>query len=110
MFDSVEPVVEALEQVHGDLSRGERRLMAALADLNFASPEGPRRLDSRHQAIGVIYLGKMSRGKNGKLFVRQIRVVPNVDQTFGGYFSGRTPAPSRTRPACRHGNPPPWAR
>jgi hypothetical protein len=36
-------------------------------------------------------------------------VVPNVDQTFGGYFSGSDPLPSKTAPACRHGTPPPRA-
>jgi len=109
-YDATEAVLEALEQVHGDLSHGELRLMHALARLRFDSPEGPRRLDSHHQAIGVIYLGKMVRGKNGELTVRQIRIVPNVDQTFGGYFSGTTPAVSRTQPACRRGHVPSWAR
>ena len=83
--------------------------MEALARLKFDSPEGPRRLDSNHQAIGVIYLGKMVRGKNGKLTVRTIRVVPNVDQSFGGYFSGTT-AVSRTQPSCKRGHVPSWAR
>jgi branched-chain amino acid transport system substrate-binding protein len=109
-FDAMAPVLDALEQVHGDLSHRERRLMAALARSRFDSPEGPRRLDSRHQAIGVIYLGKMSPGRNGKPFIRQIRVVRDVDQTFGGYLSGSSPAPGRTQPVCKHGHPPPWAR
>jgi branched-chain amino acid transport system substrate-binding protein len=109
-FDSMEPLLEALAQVHGDLSHGERTLMAALARLRFDSPEGRYRVDSRHQAVTPIYLGQMQRGANGNLGVRQIRVAPNVEQTFGGYFSGTTPAPSRTQPTCRHGDPPPWTR
>jgi branched-chain amino acid transport system substrate-binding protein len=109
-FESTEPLLEALARVHGDLSHGERGLMAALARLRFDSPEGRYRVDSRHQAITPIYLGRMQRGANGKLVVRQTRLVPNVEQTFGGYFSGTTPAPSRTQPACRHGHPPPWTR
>lgn len=109
-FDSMEPLLEALGQVHGDLSHGEHGLMAALARLRFDSPEGRYRVDSRHQAVSPIYLGRMQRGANGKLVVRQTRLVPNVEQTFGGYFSGTTPAPSRTQPSCRHGHPPPWTR
>jgi branched-chain amino acid transport system substrate-binding protein len=109
-YNATEAVLEALEQAHGDLSHGERRLMDALAQLRFASPEGPRRLDKEHQAIGLIYLGKMVRAKNGKLSVRQFHVVRNVDQTFGGYFSGTTPAASLTQPKCKHGHPPSWAR
>jgi branched-chain amino acid transport system substrate-binding protein len=110
MFDSAEPAVEALEQVQGDVSHGERRLMTALAHLRFPSPEGVRRLDSRHQAVGAMYLGKMARNSNGKLGVNQIRVVPNVEQTFGGYLSGTTPAPSPTQPVCKRGHVPSWAR
>jgi branched-chain amino acid transport system substrate-binding protein len=109
-FDSAEPVVEALEQVRGDMSHGERRLMAALAGLNFHSPEGPRRLDARHQAVSLMYLGKVVEGARGKLAVHQIRVVPSVEQTFGGYLGGTTPAPSPTQPACMRGHVPSWAR
>lgn len=109
-FDSMEPLLDALVQVRGDLSHGERGLMAALARLRFDSPEGQYRVDSRHQAVSPIYLGQMQRAANGRLVVRQTRVVPNVEQTFGGYFSGTTPAPSRTQPACRHGRPPSWTR
>jgi branched-chain amino acid transport system substrate-binding protein len=109
-YNATEAVLEALDQTHGDLSQSERRLMDALARLHFASPEGLRTLDRLHQAIGAIYLGKMVRGKNGKLAVRQIRVVPNVDQTFGGYFNGTTPAASVTQPACKRGHVPSWAR
>lgn len=107
-YDSVEPVVEALEQVQGDTSHGERRLMAALAKLDFQSPEGPRSLDAKHQAIGISYLGKVAQGASGGLYVRPVRAVRNVDQSFGGYFSAaRTPS---QKLACVHGNPPPWAR
>jgi hypothetical protein len=84
--------------------------MDALARIRFDSPEGQYRVDARHQAITPIYLGRMQRGANGKLEVRQTRVVPEVEQTFGGYFSGTTPAPSRIQPTCRHGDPPPWTR
>jgi branched-chain amino acid transport system substrate-binding protein len=107
IYDSVEPVVEALEQVHGDTSHGERRLMRALAHLDFQSPEGRRPLDAKHQAIGVSYLGKMARDARGKLYVRPIRTVRGVDQTFGGYFT-QSRVPSRTL-ACVHGHPPAWA-
>jgi branched-chain amino acid transport system substrate-binding protein len=108
-FDAMEPVAEALEHVQGDLSHGERKLMAALARLRFESPEGERELDAHHQAVGTIYLGRMETSAAGKLVVRQIRVVPNVDESFGGYLDGRDSASSRSRPVCKHGHPPPWA-
>jgi branched-chain amino acid transport system substrate-binding protein len=110
-YNAVEATLEALEQVHGDMSHGERRLMNALAALHYASPEGMRRLDRSHQAIAASYLGKMVLRKDGKPTIRQIRVVRNVDQTFGGYLSATTPVGfSNTQPPCKHGHPPSWAK
>jgi hypothetical protein len=35
--------------------------------------------------------------------------VPNVEQSFGGYFAPGDPPPNRTHPACVKRTPPPWA-
>jgi branched-chain amino acid transport system substrate-binding protein len=40
--------------------------------------------------------------------VRTIRRIPNVDQTFGGFFSEESPAPDRENPKCEKKDPPPW--
>lgn len=109
-YNEMEPVLEALEQVDGDLSHGERRLQRALARLTFDAPSGVVHLDGRRQAIAPVYLGRVERDAGGKLFVRQIRVVPDVEQTFGGYFGPTSPPPSRTQPACERGHQPSWAR
>jgi branched-chain amino acid transport system substrate-binding protein len=99
-YDGVEPVLEALEQVNGDLSDGQRRFAAALAHLRYHGPQGLITLDRRHQAIAPIYLGRVV-VTNGKPRVKQIGVVKHVHQTLGGYFSPTSPAPSQTQPACR---------
>ena len=109
-YNAMEAVLEALEHVHGDLSHGERRLMAALHRLQLDAPDGRIRLDANRQAIGPNYLSRVERDGRGQLVIRTFRTVPNVDQTFNGYFSATTPAASRTQPPCKHGNPPPWAR
>jgi branched-chain amino acid transport system substrate-binding protein len=110
-YNAMEATLEALEHVHGDLGASERRLMRALAGLRYASPEGPRTLDRFHQAIANSYLGKMVVGHNGKLAIRQIRVVRGVDQTFGGHLTATTPIGlTANEPPCTQGNPPPWAR
>lgn len=109
-YAATEALLEALEQVHGDTSDGERRFQRALARLHLETPRGPVTLDARHQAIGETYLARLERDARGKLFLKQIRVVRNVEATFGGYFTPTGPPPSPTQPACRHGNPPPWAR
>jgi branched-chain amino acid transport system substrate-binding protein len=105
--DGVEAVLEALQRTDG--STGPR-LMAALAHLELDSPSGRIRLDRNRQAIGPNYLSRVTTGADGKPSITTLRVVPDVEQTFGGYFKPDDPPPSRTSPTCKHGNPPPWAR
>jgi branched-chain amino acid transport system substrate-binding protein len=108
--NAMEATLQALEEVDGDLSGGEARFKAALARLDLNGPTGHIRLDANHQAIAATYLNRVSRDAKGKPVLRTIRVVPNVEQTFGGYFNGTTPPPTTTTPACRRATPPPWAR
>ena len=103
-YDEVEPLLEALEKVHGDTSKSEQPLQDALADLHYASPEGPLHLDGHHQGIGPTYLGRMGDGT-----VHQFAVIPNVDETFGGYFGPHSAPPGPQSPACVKKPPPPWA-
>jgi branched-chain amino acid transport system substrate-binding protein len=109
-YDSMSAVLKALEQVHGDMFDRERRFQAALANIQLDSPAGPIRLDRNHQAVGENYLSQFQRDGSGAIISRTIRAVPNVDQTFGGYFHVNGPLPGRTYPGCKHGNPPRWAR
>jgi branched-chain amino acid transport system substrate-binding protein len=109
-YDAMEPVLRALEQVHGDLSGGERQLMKALGAIQFDAPTGRIRLDANRQAIGSNFLIQVQRVPAGKVVVRTLKVIPNVEQTFNGYFGAGTPAASRTQPACRHGRAPAWTR
>jgi branched-chain amino acid transport system substrate-binding protein len=40
--------------------------------------------------------------------VETFRRIPDVDQTFGGFFSADTPAPDRQNPKCEKREPPTW--
>ena len=60
-------MLQALEQVGGDVSDGQRRLMAALTHLDYHSPEGDITLDSHNQGIVPVYLGKVVRTPPGTL-------------------------------------------
>ena len=108
VYDAMEPVLEALQQVHGDLSNGQRRFRFALAHLRYHAPEGLITLDKRHQGIVPIYIAKVVRSA-GSITIKQIKTIRRVDQTFGGLFSPASPPPSMTSPACVAGNSPPWA-
>jgi len=109
-YDAMKAILTALGSVGGDVSHGERRLMAALSRLELNGSVGLIRLDSRRQAVGPVFLGTVARDRSGRLVVRELRVVPSVEQSFGGYFSPATPAPSRTHPICSRGRAPAWAR
>jgi branched-chain amino acid transport system substrate-binding protein len=98
----VEAVLEALDRAHGTTGRP---FLDALTATRLTSPLGRIRLDRNRQAIGRNYLSRVTaRG------IRPLRVVPGVEQTFGGYFTPAGPPPSETSPDCVMRTPPPWAR
>jgi len=109
-YDAVELALEALQRVHGDMSHGEKRFMAALTSARLQSPVGVVRVDSHHHAVVPDFLSRVEKGPNGAFVLRTIRTVRNVESTVGGYFTPSSPPDSETQPVCRKGNVPPWAR
>jgi branched-chain amino acid transport system substrate-binding protein len=109
-FTAAKAVVRALEAVEADLSGGQQRFRDALSRLEVDGAGGRVRLDSSRQAIATNYLLRYEVDGAGKLAPRVLRRVPNVEQTFNGYFRPRAPLTGRDAIECRRGNPPPWAR
>ncbi len=105
-----EAVLESLEHVGGRLSDGQRRFRAALSALRLDTPTGVIRLDANRQAVTPAYLTRVGLDVKGKPRLSTLRVLPNVEQTFGGYFRPSDPPPGTTSPACRRSTPPPWVR
>jgi branched-chain amino acid transport system substrate-binding protein len=98
----VEAALEAVARAHGTTGR---TFLHALGGVRLDSPLGRIRLDRNRQAIGPSYLSRVTaRG------IRTLRVVRDVEQTFGGYFRAAGPPPSETSPRCVKRTPPPWAR
>jgi len=104
--DGVEALLEALDRTGGAAGT---RLLEALARVRLDSPTGEVRLDSDRQAIVSSYLSRVGRDETGKPAIATLRVVPNVEHTFGGYFKPSGPPPGRNSPVCRRATPPPWA-
>jgi branched-chain amino acid transport system substrate-binding protein len=101
---------QALTAVNGDLSNGQKALQTALATTVVQGPYGKITLDSNRQAVfdnWIVQITPPSGGSNVP-GIKTILRVPHVDQTFGGFFSATTPAPSRTDPTCTKKTPPPW--
>jgi branched-chain amino acid transport system substrate-binding protein len=72
----------ALQQVHGDLSGGQKKFQNALAHLRFSTPTGTVYLDHNRQAVGNNFLIEVTKGPNG-LYNRLLKVIPHVNQTLG---------------------------
>jgi len=106
-YNSMTATLKALDAVDGDLSDGQRRFQAALARLELDAPNGKTKLDARHRAIAPNYLWQL---QGPKLTPQVIRTIPSVPTSFGGYFTAKDPPPTLQTPACKKGNPPPWAR
>jgi branched-chain amino acid transport system substrate-binding protein len=108
--DGVEAALLALEHVNGDAGEDGKRYQEALGGITLEAPAGRIRLDENRQAVAPTYLSRVDVSEAGAPEVRTVRVLSDVEQTFGGYFKPDDPPPSRTAPACQQGNPPPWAK
>src|SRR5262249_13483921 len=92
-------LIKGLEAVKGDLSGGQKDLQAALSKVVLPAPYGQIKLDANRQAIFTVYDQQLYMN-NGKLAVKTVTSIPDVDQTFGGTFSASTRAPGRNAPGC----------
>jgi hypothetical protein len=73
--------LQALDAVHGDLSRSEKRLIGALARIDLTAPNGRFRPDSRHRATGPNLVLAF---QWPEIAFRVVHTIPRVEPTFGG--------------------------
>jgi branched-chain amino acid transport system substrate-binding protein len=106
--DNMEGLLRGLEAVDGDLSDGRGRFRKALAQVRIDVPSGQVRLDGNRQAVRNAYLKQIVADGKGKYSLRLVRVVPEVEQTFGGLLS-RAPSPGPGSQPCTKATPPPWS-
>jgi branched-chain amino acid transport system substrate-binding protein len=92
-------LIKGLQATGGDISGGQKKLQAAIKKVVLPTAYGPIKLDKYNQGVIPVYYQQLYQ-KDGKLAVKTVGYIPNVDQTFGGTFSASTPAPGRTSPPC----------
>jgi branched-chain amino acid transport system substrate-binding protein len=92
-------LLAGLTKVGGNIGGGQKALQAAISKVKLQTPYGPIHLDKNRQGVVPIYYQQLYT-KGGKLAIKTVGFIPQVDQTFGGTFSPSTPAPGRTAPAC----------
>jgi len=105
----MEALARALDAVDGEIGPRGKALRSALARVRFVGPTGPIRLDANRQAIVSVHLRRVS-PRSDRVTTQPFRIVKQVDQSYGGRFTSRTPVPSPFALECRRGNPPVWAR
>ncbi|MFO1037927.1 MAG: ABC transporter substrate-binding protein [Geminicoccaceae bacterium] len=82
-YINTKAVLLALDKVNGDLSDGEKKFREALAGLEFDTPTGKVKLDANRQAIADIFLTEVTKGDDGNLYNKVVKVIPAVNQTLG---------------------------
>lgn len=105
-YNGMQAIIQGLQKTKGATGPA---LGAALAKLTPSFPNGKVRLDGNRNSIQNAYVVQIVK-TGGKLGFKTIKTIPNVKQTFGGLFGPKSPAPSRTAPACKKGAAPPWAK
>lgn len=108
-YTAANAVVRALEESDGDLSDSQAAFRAALSRLQIVGAGGPVRLDARHQAVTTNYLVELRADHSGNVTPRLLRRVPDVEQTFGGYFGPNGESLGRDTIKCQKREPPRWA-
>jgi len=64
------------------------------------SDKGIVKLDANRQAVQDQWPVQIVKNAEGNPSVQLTGYVPNVDQSFGGLFTSKSPAPGRTQPPC----------
>ena len=102
-YVEAEAMIHALDDVHGDLSDGQKAFRAALASQTLDTPTGRVKLDKNRQAIADIFLTEVAQGPDGNLYNKVVKIIPEVNQTLGtpeDQFLALGPV-SRTNPECK---------
>jgi ABC-type branched-subunit amino acid transport system substrate-binding protein len=102
-YDAATAVFNALDQVNGDLSDGNKKFREALTNMVLDAPNGEIKLDENRQAIGTNFVTEVVEDKDGNLVSKVVEVVPNVNQTLGIPLDEfkKIGLPSRDVPECK---------
>src|SRR5918996_1104143 len=109
-YDAMEALLQALEQVDGDLSDDHAALRGALASLELDAPNGDTTLDDNRNSVAPNFVFQVVEDTSGDGVpdVETLAEIPDVDQTFAGFFDESTSPPDRENPQCTEATPPPW--
>ena len=76
-------LLNALDEVKGDVSDGGAKLRDVLAKMTVDTPTGMVKLDANRNAVADIFLTEVTEGADGNLYNKVVKVIPGVNQTLG---------------------------
>jgi ABC-type branched-subunit amino acid transport system substrate-binding protein len=82
-YVAAQAAIEALNQVKGDLSGGQKAFQQALSKLELQTPVGKVTLDNNRQAVGPVFVNEVFERSDGSLGNRMVKRADNVAQTVG---------------------------
>ena len=102
-YNSADAMFQALDQVKGDLSDGNKRFREVLNKIVLDAPNGKITLDENRQAIGTNFVTEVVKADNGDLISKVVKVIPDVQERLGfskAVFDKFVP-PGRDNPPCK---------
>jgi branched-chain amino acid transport system substrate-binding protein len=82
-YINMKAALDALDEVKGDLSDGQKKYREVLAKMTLKTPTGDVKLDENRQAIGTTFITEVAKGPDGGFYNKVVKVVPGVDQRLG---------------------------
>jgi branched-chain amino acid transport system substrate-binding protein len=95
--------LQALDEVNGDLSDGQKKFHEALSTMELESPLGTITLDENRQAIGPVFINEVVEADDGGLKNEFVKRIDGVTQTLGmtpEQFNELVGLPSRETVDC----------
>lgn len=80
-YDAIMLLNAAIGSLHGKID-DKNALRTALRKANFKSVRGPFRFNNNHMPIQNIYIQRVSKRENGRLYLKKIDVVKNVQDPY----------------------------
>lgn len=82
-YVNTKAVLQALNEVKGDLSNNQQKFRAALSKVVVDGPAGAIRLDENRQGDATIFVTTVKQGSDGKLYNSFVKASRSVTQTMG---------------------------
>ncbi|WMS42861.1 ABC transporter substrate-binding protein [Acuticoccus sp. MNP-M23] len=81
-YNSTEAALQCLDQVNGELPKGQEAFRQCLSSIELDAPNGKITLDDNRQAIGSNFVIEVIEGDDGNLATKMVNKVDGITQTL----------------------------